>query len=36
MADNWIGVCTAQKTDWNIPNPGITDLTSLKGLAAEK
>ena len=34
MADDWISVCTTRQTDWNIPYPAITELTTLRGTAA--
>jgi hypothetical protein len=34
MADDWISVCTTRQTDWNIPYPALTELTTLRGTAA--
>ncbi|MDR1411661.1 MAG: hypothetical protein LBI91_05620 [Spirochaetaceae bacterium] len=34
MAGDWISVCTGRKTDWNIPDSAITELTTLRGAAA--
>jgi hypothetical protein len=34
MAEDWISVCTIRQTDWNIPYPALTELTTLKGTAA--
>ena len=34
MADDWISVCTTRQTDWNIPAPALTELTTLRGTAA--
>jgi hypothetical protein len=34
MADDWISVCTARQTDWNIPAMALTELTTFKGNAA--
>jgi TolB-like protein len=34
MANAWISVCTSQKTDWNVPEPALAELTVLKGTAA--
>jgi hypothetical protein len=34
MADDWISVCTTRQTDWNIPGPALTELTTLRGTAA--
>jgi hypothetical protein len=34
MADDWILVCTAKQTDWNIPGTAITELTTLRDTAA--
>jgi hypothetical protein len=33
MADDWISVCTVKQTDWNIPGPAITELTTLRDTA---
>jgi hypothetical protein len=33
MADDWISVCTARQTEWNIPYTALTELTTLKGTA---
>ncbi|MDR0628130.1 MAG: hypothetical protein LBG24_00495 [Treponema sp.] len=29
MTGDWISVCTTRQTDWNIPNPALTELTAL-------
>jgi hypothetical protein len=34
MAGDWISVCTTKKTNWNIPNPALTELTTRRGTAA--
>jgi hypothetical protein len=34
MADDWISVCAARQTGWNIPASALTELTTLKGTAA--
>jgi hypothetical protein len=34
MADDWISVCTARQTGWNIPAMALTELTTFKGNAA--
>jgi hypothetical protein len=33
MTDDWISVCTTRQTDWNIPYPALTELTTLRGTA---
>jgi hypothetical protein len=33
MADDWIAVCTTRQTDWNIPYPALTELTTLRDTA---
>jgi hypothetical protein len=33
MADDWISVCTARQTDWNIPYQALTELTAYRGTA---
>jgi hypothetical protein len=33
MADDWISVCTDKQTDWNIPRPALTELTTLRNTA---
>jgi hypothetical protein len=33
MADNWISVCTAKKTDWGIPDTALTELTARRDAA---
>ncbi|MDR1073856.1 MAG: hypothetical protein LBL45_09320 [Treponema sp.] len=33
MAGNWISVCAARQTDWNIPSPALTELTALRDSA---
>jgi hypothetical protein len=34
MADDWISVCAAKLTGWNIPGPALTELTALRDAAA--
>jgi hypothetical protein len=34
MADDWISVCTTRQTDWNIPYPALTELTTLRDTAS--
>ena len=34
LADDWISVCAARQTGWNIPAPALTELTALRGSAA--
>jgi hypothetical protein len=34
MADDWIAVCLGKKTAWNIPDPVMENLITLKGTAA--
>jgi hypothetical protein len=34
MADDWIVVCTARQTGWNIPAMALTELTTFRGNAA--
>jgi hypothetical protein len=34
MAGDWIAVCTAKQTDWNIPYPALTELTTLRDAAS--
>ena len=34
MADDWISVCPTRQTGWNIPAPALTELTTLRGIAA--
>jgi hypothetical protein len=33
MAGNWISVCAARQTDWNIPSSALTELTALRDAA---
>jgi hypothetical protein len=33
MADDWISVCTAKKTDWGIPDAALTELTARRDAA---
>jgi hypothetical protein len=33
MTDDWIAVCTTKQTDWNIPYPALTELTTLRETA---
>jgi hypothetical protein len=33
MAAAWIVVCTTKQTEWNIPYPALTELTTLRGTA---
>jgi hypothetical protein len=34
MASEWVTVCTVKKTAWNIPESDLTNLTSVRDLAA--
>jgi hypothetical protein len=34
MANDWISVCTTRQTDWNIPYPALTELTTLRDTAS--
>jgi hypothetical protein len=34
MADDWIAVCIGKKTAWNIPDPVMENLITLKGTVA--
>ncbi|MDR1219448.1 MAG: hypothetical protein LBK73_07555 [Treponema sp.] len=34
MADDWISVCAAKLTDWNIPSSALTELTAIRDAAA--
>jgi hypothetical protein len=35
MAGEWITVCTAKQTAWNIPQSDMTNLASVRDLAAD-